>query len=86
MAACGRAQRRHAADGETMVILQRDNFRIEAAAVAERGGLCCVTAEVFEGRRMVRGYFRTLAAPSDRLADVERAIAEDVARMSCEAE
>jgi len=45
-----------------------------------------VTAEVFEGRRMVRGYFRTLAAPSDRLADVERAIAEDVGRMSCEAE
>jgi hypothetical protein len=69
-----------------MITLQRDNYRIEAAAVAERGGLCCVTAEVFEGRRMVRGYFRTLAAPSERFADVERAIAEEVARMSCEAE
>jgi hypothetical protein len=73
-------------DDPIMITLQRDNYRIEAAAVAERDGLCCVTAEVFEGRRMVRGYFRTLAAPSDRLADVERAIAEDVGRMSCEAE
>jgi hypothetical protein len=45
-----------------------------------------VTAEVFEGRRMVRGYFRTFDAPADRLADVERAVAEDVARMSSEAE
>ncbi|MCK7577630.1 MAG: hypothetical protein MZV65_18695 [Chromatiales bacterium] len=69
-----------------MITLERGGFRIEAAAVAERGGLCCVTAEVFEGGRMVRGYFRTFAAPSDGLADVERAIAEDVARMSCEAE
>lgn len=69
-----------------MITLERGSFRIEAAAVTERGGLCCVTAEVFEGRRMVRGYFRTLAAPSDQLADVERAVAEDVARMSSEAE
>jgi hypothetical protein len=69
-----------------MITLERGSFHIEASAVAEAGGRCCVTAEVFEGRRMVRGYFRTLVAPSDRLADVERTIAEDVARMSSEAE
>jgi hypothetical protein len=69
-----------------MITLQRGSFRIEASAIAERGGHCCVTAEVFEGRRMVRGYFRTFDAPADRLADVERAVAEDMARMSSEAE
>ena len=69
-----------------MIVLERCGFRVEASAFAESGGRCCVTAEVFDGGRMVRGYFRTFAAPPDGLADVERATAEDVARMSCEAE
>lgn len=69
-----------------MITLERGAFRVEASAIAESGGRCCVTAEVYEGRRMVRGYFRTLAIPADRLAELERAIAEDVARMSCQAE
>ena len=69
-----------------MVTLQKGGYRIEAGAVPEAGGYCCVTAEVFEGRRMVRGYYRRLAWPSGRYHDAEQAVAEDVARMSSESE
>jgi hypothetical protein len=69
-----------------MVTLQKGGYRIEAAAVPEPGGFCCVTAEVFEGRRMVRGYYRSVAASAGDFRDAEREVAEDVARMSSEAE
>lgn len=75
-----------ARDGVSMVSLQNGEYRIEASAVPEPGGSCCVTAEVFEGRRMVRGYWRRLAAPAGDLRDVEWRVAEDVARMSSESE
>lgn len=69
-----------------MITLKRNGFRVEASAVAEPDGSCCVTAEVFQGRRMVRGYYRRVEATSDRFGEVEREVAEDVARMSSEAE
>lgn len=69
-----------------MITLKRGGFRIEAAAVPETGGFCCVTAEVFEGPRMVRGYYRRLQVASDGYPDAEREVAEDVARMTCESE
>jgi hypothetical protein len=69
-----------------MVTLQKGGYRIEAAAVPEAAGYCCVTAEVFEGRHMVRGYYRRLALPSGGYHDAEQAVAEDVARMSSESE
>jgi hypothetical protein len=69
-----------------MVTLQRGAFRIEASAVPEPGDQCCVTAEVYEGTRMVRGYFRTLPIASNAYAAAEREVAEDVARMTSEAE
>jgi len=37
---------------------------------------------VFEGPRMVRGYYRRLQVPSDAYPDAEREVAEDVARMA----
>jgi len=69
-----------------MITLKRGGLRIEAAAVPESGGFCCVTAEVFEGQKMVRGYYRRLQVPADAYSDAEREVAEDVARMSCESE
>jgi len=69
-----------------MIMLKRGGFRIEAAAVAESDEYCCVTAEVFEGPRMVRGYYRRLQVPSARYAEAEREVAEDVARMTAETE
>ena len=69
-----------------MITLNRGALRIEASAVAEPGGYCFVTAEVFEGRRMVRGYYRRLAAQTNDCQQVEREVAEDVARMTGEAE
>jgi len=69
-----------------MITLKRGGFRIEAAAVPESGGFCCVTAEVFDGPKMVRGYYRRLQVPADGFSSAEREVAEDVARMSCESE
>ncbi len=69
-----------------MITLMRDGFRVEAAAVPEPDGACCVTAEVFAGKRMVRGYYRRLHVPPEGYRDAEREIAEDVARMSSESE
>jgi len=69
-----------------MITLKRGGFRIEAAAVPEPDGSCCVTAEVFEGTRMVRGYYRTLQVPANDCSRAEREVAEDVARMTGEAE
>ena len=67
-----------------MFTLRRGSFRVETSAVAEPGGACFVTAEVFEGRRMVRSYWRRIDRPDADAA--ERDVAEDVARMSGEAE
>ena len=69
-----------------MVTLNRGGFRIEAAAVAEPNGFCCVTAEVFDGMKMIRVYYRRLQVSSNRYPEVEWEVAEDVARMSSEAE
>ena len=69
-----------------MITLTRGDFRIEAAAVPESGGFCCVTAEVFDGPKMVRGYYRRLQVAADGYSSAEREVAEDVARMSCESE
>lgn len=69
-----------------MITLRRDGFRVEASAVPEPDGLCCVTAEVFQGRRMLRGYYRRLEVPFAQYREAERQVAEDVARMSSEAE
>jgi hypothetical protein len=67
-----------------MFTLSRGSFRVETAAIPEPGGACFVTAEVFEGRRMVRSYWRRVERPDADMA--ERDVAEDVARMSGEAE
>jgi hypothetical protein len=69
-----------------MITLQRGNLRIEVAAVPEPNGFCCVTAEVFEGRRMVRGYYRRMQAAPDEFRAAEINVAKDVARMSGESE
>lgn len=69
-----------------MVTLKRGGFRVEASAVAEPDGLCCVTAEVYEGPRMVRGYYRRLRVPETRFGEAEREVALDVARMTAESE
>lgn len=69
-----------------MITLNRGSFRIEAGAVAEPGGFCCITAEVFEGRRMVRGYYRRMEVPASGYPQAEMEVAEDVARMTSEAE
>jgi hypothetical protein len=69
-----------------MVILQRDGLRIEAAAVAEGDGSCCVTAEVFEGVRMIRGYYRRMDIPPEAYRQAEREVAEELACMTGEAE
>jgi hypothetical protein len=69
-----------------MVTLKRGGFRIEAAAVPEPEGFCCVTAEVFEGPRMVRGYYRRLLLPPTRYREAERQVALDLARMASESE
>lgn len=69
-----------------MITLSRHGLRVEAAAVPEPDGTCCVTAEVFDGSRMIRGYYRKLELASNSLADAEREVAEDVARMSAESE
>ena len=53
---------------------------------AEPGGFCCITAEVFEGRRMVRGYYRRMEVPASRYPQAEMEVAEDVARMTSESE
>ena len=45
-----------------MVTLFRDHLRIEAVAVPEPDGSCCVTAEGYAGAKMVRG----LLPPNDR--------------------
>jgi len=69
-----------------MVTLNRGGFRIEAAAVPELDGSCCVTAEVFEGTQMIRAYYRRLQVPATGYPGAEREVAEDVARMSSESE
>lgn len=69
-----------------MVTLKRGGFRIEAAAVPEPDGFCCVTGEVFEGPRMVRGYYRRLRLPSEGYREAERQVALDLARMTSESE
>ena len=69
-----------------MITLQQGVFRIEAAAVPEPDGSCFVTAEVFHGRQMLRGYYRRLPVPLNRYGDAERQVAEDVARMASQAE
>jgi hypothetical protein len=69
-----------------MIMLKRGGFRIEAAAVPDSGGFCCVTAEVFEGARMVRGYYRRVQVPASGFPGAEREVAEDVARMTSESE
>jgi hypothetical protein len=45
-----------------------------------------VTAEVFEGQRMVRGYYRRLLLPPTRYREAERQVALDLARMASESE
>jgi len=69
-----------------MITLQRDGLRIEAAAVPESDGSCCVTAEVFRGRRMIRGYYRCMQIPAAGYFQAEREVAEELACMSSEAE
>ncbi|MDQ6619782.1 MAG: hypothetical protein M3Z31_08815 [Pseudomonadota bacterium] len=69
-----------------MITLNCDGLRVEAALVAEPDGTCCVTAEVFEGSHMIRGYYRKVQVEPEGYADAEREVAEDVARMCTEAE
>lgn len=69
-----------------MLTMNRGGFRIEAGATNERDGSCCVTAEVFHGRHMIRGYYCRIEIPSGGLSQAEREVAEQVARMACEAE
>jgi hypothetical protein len=69
-----------------MITLSRDGFRVEASAVPEPDGFCCVTAEVYQGRKMLRGYYRRVEVTSAHYEEAERQVAEDVARMSSEAE
>jgi hypothetical protein len=69
-----------------MIVLHRDGLRIEAAAIPELDGSCCVTAEVFDGSRMIRGYYRHVEATPARHAEAARAVAEELACMSSEAE
>ena len=69
-----------------MITLQRHGLRIEAAAVPEADGACCVTAEVFDGGRMIRGHYRRVPMPANGYPQAEREFAEDVACMSSEAE
>ncbi len=69
-----------------MITLQRDGLRIEAAAVPETDGSCCVTAEVFRGPRMIRGYYRRMEIPPAGYGQAEREIAEELACMAGEAE
>jgi hypothetical protein len=69
-----------------MIMLKRGGFRIEAAAVPDSAGYCYVTAEVFEGPKMVRGYYRRLQVPANGYPGAEREVAEDVARMTSESE
>ena len=69
-----------------MITLFRDELRIEATAVPEPDGFCCVTAEVYAGKRMLRGYYRRVHVPPGGYRDAELEVAEDVARMSGEAE
>ena len=69
-----------------MFTLSRDGLRVEASAVPEADGTCCVTAEVFDGSKMIRGYYRKLETTPVSFAEAEREVAEDVARMSTEAE
>ena len=69
-----------------MVTFNHGGFRIEAAAVPEPDGFCCVTAEVFDGMKMIRGHYRRLQVPLNGYPEAEREFAEDVASMSSEAE
>jgi hypothetical protein len=69
-----------------MITLHRGSFRIEASGVPEPGGACFVTAEVYEGRRMVRGYYRRVEMDDTDVRQAEWNVAEDVAQMTGEAE
>ncbi|MEO5702135.1 MAG: hypothetical protein ABIS17_06800 [Casimicrobiaceae bacterium] len=69
-----------------MITVQRDGIRIEASAVQEPDGGCCVTAEVYAGTRMVRGYYRHLDVPPDSYQKAAREVAEELACMAGEAE
>ncbi len=69
-----------------MTTLERNGVRIETAAVPEVDGSCCVTAEVFEGEKMIGTYYRLVKQPQGDLAQAEREIAESVARMAAQAE
>lgn len=69
-----------------MIVLHRDGLRIEAAAIPEHDGSCCVTAEVYDGVRMVRGYYRHVDVPAEHHVEAARTIAEELACMSAESE
>lgn len=69
-----------------MVTLDCGSLRIEAAAVPEPDGGCFVTAEVYEGLRMLRSYCRRIDAPTNDLQAAARGLAEEVARMASESE
>lgn len=69
-----------------MITVQRDGMRVEASAVQEPDGFCCVTAEVFAGTRMVRGYYRRIDVPPECYLKAAREVAEELACMAGEAE
>ncbi len=81
-----RAARAKRQECKSMLTLQRNGLRIEAAAIQEQDGTCCVTAEVFRGQRMIRSYYRHLQVPPEAFAQAERDVAEQVASMAAEAE
>ena len=68
-----------------MHVVERNGYRVEAGAVPERDGCYYVTAELFEGNRMVRGFYRRMCAQASA-ANAERELAEDVVLMSSQAE